>query len=272
MPHPILALAPLTHLELNPADMVQCAAMAGYQALGLRLVPATDTEARHHAVGNTPLVREIAQRLEDTGIKLLDIELFSLRPDTQVETYRDALETGARLGARHALASGQDSNAERLADNFGRFAEMARHLGLRPCLEPTPWVAINSLASAEALIQRSQAPDAGIVIDAIHFDRAGETVASLAAIPAERFPYVQLCDAPAERPAELDTLLFQARRERLMPGDGQLNLRGILTGLPAGLPISLEVPMNRLALTVAPVERARRMRLKTEALLQALNH
>ncbi|MGO3740798.1 sugar phosphate isomerase/epimerase family protein [Kerstersia sp.] len=270
MPSTTFALAPLSHLELTPPDMVLCAALAGYQALGLRLIPATATETRHDAIGNTPTVREIARRLDDTGMQLLDIELFSLRPDTQVADYRAALETGVRLGARHALVSGQDPDPARLSQNFGQFAEMASSLGLRACLEPVPWVAISSLAKAEALIQQSGAQEAGIVIDALHFDRAGETPATLAAIAPSRFPYVQLCDAPAERPADLDGLLFQARRERLMPGDGGLNLSSLLAGLPGNIPIGLEVPLAGLSLTVAPVERAKRMRLKTEALLQGL--
>jgi sugar phosphate isomerase/epimerase len=65
-------------------------------------------------------------------------------------------------------------------------------------------------------------------------------------------------------------LLHQARAERLMPGDGALDLRGMLAALPRELPISLEVPMHELARSVPAVERARRMLAKTRRLLETL--
>ena len=55
-----------------------------------------------------------------------------------------------------------------------------------------------------------------------------------------------------------------------MPGDGGLNLMGILRALPPDLPLALEVPMLTLAKTVPAVERAKRIRAKTEALLAKL--
>jgi len=90
-------------------------------------------------------------------------------------------------------------------------------------------------------------------------------------VPRARLRYAQLCDAPAERPRDLETLLLQARAERLMPGDGGLDLLGILRALPRDIPLSLEVPMKTLAKTVPAVERARRMLAKTRSLLQQLD-
>jgi hypothetical protein len=55
-----------------------------------------------------------------------------------------------------------------------------------------------------------------------------------------------------------------------MPGDGGLDLRGILRALPADIPLALEIPMQQLARSVGAVERARRMRAKAETLLGSL--
>src|SRR2546423_13115199 len=89
----------------------------------------------------------------------------------------------------------------------------------------------------------------GILIDPIHFDRGGSEAAEIAAVPRARLRYMQLCDAPAKRPKDIEGLLHQARAERLMPGDGGLDLAGILRAVPPTLPISLEVPMEKLAMT-----------------------
>jgi len=68
------------------------------------------------------------------------------------------------------------------------------------------------------------------------------------AVAPERLAYAQFCDAPAERPADLAGLLHQARAERLPPGAGGLDLRGILAALPPNTPLSLDIPMQSRAL------------------------
>ena len=72
----LLSLGALTVMELAPDDMVSCAAEAGYACVGLRILPATPIEVTWPAIGDTPLVRRIEQRLADTGVRLLDIEIF----------------------------------------------------------------------------------------------------------------------------------------------------------------------------------------------------
>ncbi|MFP3711132.1 sugar phosphate isomerase/epimerase, partial [Paraburkholderia sp. SIMBA_009] len=69
-----LSLAALTVIELTPPQMVQCAADAGYDFVGLRLLPATDQEVRYDFVGDTRLKRETLACLKDTGIGVLDAE------------------------------------------------------------------------------------------------------------------------------------------------------------------------------------------------------
>jgi sugar phosphate isomerase/epimerase len=109
-----------------------------------------------------------------------------------------------------------------------------------------------------------------VLIDPIHFDRGGSRVEEIGKLPPAWFNYVQLCDAPAERPADTAGLLLQARAERLFPGEGGLDLAGILQALPSGIPISLEIPTATLAETVGAVERARRALHATKALLRRM--
>jgi sugar phosphate isomerase/epimerase len=269
MSHPI-GLAALSVLELSPPEQVTCAAEAGYACVGLRLLPATPEEVQHPMVGDTPLVRETARRLADSGVRALDIEIFRLKPDTLVESYRAALETGARLGATEILVAGNDPDQSRLVDNFAAFCDLAASLGLGANLEPMPWTDVRNFAAGAQIVARAARPNAGVLIDPIHFDRGGSTAKEIATIPPSRLRYMQLCDAPGERPQDRATLLHQARAERLMPGDGALDLCGILRAVPADLPISLEIPMQSLARTLSATERARRMLDKTRRLLDSL--
>ncbi|HEY1460633.1 MAG TPA: TIM barrel protein [Casimicrobiaceae bacterium] len=265
-----LSLAALTVLELSPPDMVSCADDAGYSHIGIRLIPATDTEPKWPMVGDTPMVREVRRRLADRGVTVLDIEIFRLKPDTRVADFEQALETGARLGATAVLVAGNDPDEARLTQRFASLCELGARFGLTMNLEAMPWTDVRDLGQAVRIASHAARQNGGVLIDPIHFDRGGNVAADIATVPTTMLHYAQLCDAPAERPHDTETLLLQARAERLMPGDGGLDLRGILQALPRTLPLGLEIPMHTLARTVGAVERARRMRVKTEALLGSL--
>jgi sugar phosphate isomerase/epimerase len=265
-----IALAALTVLELAPPDQVTCAAEAGYGHVGLRLLPATAEEVRHPMIGDTPMVRETRRRLADSGVKALDIEIFRLEPDTDVASCRAALETGASLGAREALVAGNDPDEARLTERFAAFCDLAAEYGIGANLEPMPWTDVRDFTQGARIVERSGCANAGLLIDPIHFDRGGSVAAEIATLPPQRLHYLQLCDAPSERPQDTATLLHQARAERLMPGDGGLDLRGILRAAPRDRPLSLEIPMQELARTVPAVERARRMLARTRRLLETL--
>jgi sugar phosphate isomerase/epimerase len=269
MTHPI-GLAALTVLELTPPDMVSCAADAGFDCIGLRIIPATPGEVQHAMVGDTPLVRETVRRLESTGLRCLDVEIFRLKPGTRVADFEAALATGARLGAREALVAGNDPDEARLTATFAAFCDLAHPYGIGINLEPMPWTDCRNFAQGVRIVTAAGRDNGGLLIDAIHFDRGGSSASEIAALPRSRLRYMQLCDAPAARPTDVDELLRQARAERLMPGDGGLDLDGILRGVPDDLPISLEIPMQTLARTMPAVERARLMLAKTRQLLATL--
>ena len=239
-----LSLAALTVLELSPVEMVRCAAAAGYSHVGLRLLPATPDEPVWDMVGDTALVREVAAALGDTGVRVLDVEILRLKPESDVRDYASMLETGARLGAQHVLVAGNDPDETRLAANLAALCALAAPLGLNIYLEPMPWTDVRDFTRAARLVEQTGQPNAGVLIDPIHFDRAGNRAEQIAAVPAARLAYLQFCDAPAERPADLAGLLHQARAERMPPGEGGLDLRGILAAVPADAPLSLEIPMR----------------------------
>ena len=101
-------------------------------------------------------------------------------------------------------------------------------------------------------------------MDAIHFFRAGDTPQALAKVPRRFLRYMQLCDARPERPSDMQEIIRQARSDRLFPGEGGLDLKGLLAALPAGIAISLEVPVLQ---KIQPLERARRAMGTTKAIL-----
>lgn len=265
-----LSLAALTVLELTPLQMVQCAFESGYDYVGLRLVPATETEVHHDLVGDIALRREVLVALRDTGVRVLDAEILRLKPETDVCAYLPMLETAAELGARYVLVAGNDPDESRLVDNLSRLCTLAEPLGLHPCVEPMPWTDVKDIEAGARIVRASGRKNTGLVVDPIHFDRAGTSVDVLRALPREYFGYLQFCDARPQRPTDLETLLFQARCERMIPGEGGIDLQGILRALPMNLPVSVEVPNQRWARSAPAPERARRLREATLAVIQSV--
>lgn len=229
-----IGLAALTVLELSPQDQVSAAADAGYDFVGLRLIPVAG-QPYQHAID----VAAIEKRLAATGMQVLDVEVFRLDPETRVDDFEPMLAAAARLRASDLLVHGADPDASRLADGWGRLCDLAGRYGLAANLEPMPWVEVSTIAKANRILSLAPRGNAAVLVDAIHFFREANRFADLAATQTR---YLQFCDARAEKPASMDEIRRQAREDRLFPGEGGLDLRGLLGALPPDLPISLEVP------------------------------
>ncbi|MGB3482665.1 MAG: TIM barrel protein [Mycobacterium sp.] len=265
----LLSLAPLTVLELGPDELVAAAAEAGFDAVGLRLVRATTQEPLRPTIGLTPLVRDVRRRLDDSGLVLIDIEVLRLRPETRIrDDFEQILETGAFLGAQQVLVTGNDPDHGRTAARFAELAELSAQYGMTPNLEPMPWTEVRNLGEAAAIVARSGHHNVGLLVDAIHYDRALNTPAELAALPREWIRYAQICDAVAQRPTTVEELVYQGRNARLFPGQGGIDLISMLRALPADVPISVEAPV----LWDAPARvRARAAERSSRAVLEMLD-
>lgn len=245
-----IALAALTVLDLTPPEAVSCAAETGYDYVGLRLIPATPQERRHPMIGRTRMVHQTRRRLDETGMKVWDVEILRLKPETQVAAdYEPFLETGAFLGASQILVAGNDGDRRRLVDNFSELAELAGQYGLTPNIEFMPWTDVPGLADAAGFLRQVSQPNVGLLIDSLHFDRSESRAEDIADLPPEWFRYLQLCDAVAERPTTTEELLYQARVGRLLPGQGGLDLLAPLRYLRPDLPVAVEAPI----VTAVPV-------------------
>jgi sugar phosphate isomerase/epimerase len=264
-------LAALTVLELDPAEQISCAAGAGYDCVSVRLVPATPEEPQRDTIGETSLIRETKRRSDDLGLPVLDVETVRIRPDTTVKPDFEAiLAAGALLDASAAVVAVLDTDRNRMSDNLAQFADLAHQYGMRTNIEFIPWTAVPDLATAAQVLRTLEHPSVGIVIDSLHFARSGSSPEDLVDIPAEWFPYMQLCDGPAESPATTDELIDQARNERQIPGHGGIDVLAPIYALPPNLPMVLEVPMRSRA-SVSADTRARDVLSGARQLLSCFN-
>jgi len=254
-----VGLAALTVLELPHEEQVSVAAQAGYSHVGLRLIPVAGQPVIHALDAS-----ELERRLTDTGVGVLDVEVFRLTPQTNVKEFEAVMATAQRLGATELLVHGADSNEARLIETFVRLCDLAARYGLSANLEPMPWVEVSNLAKAMRIVDGAARANGGLLVDAIHFFRAGDSPQALAKVPRKFLRYMQLCDVRAERPSDLQEIIRQARSDRLFPGHGGLDLKGLLRALPSEIPISLEIPISK---KMEPLERASRALEAARAIL-----
>ncbi len=257
---PEFSLAHLTVLSLAPPEMVSVASRTGYRYVGLRLIGVTPDSAAYPLMSDPPMLRETKQRLADTGLGVLDIEFVRLAPDTSLRSLLPFLETGAELGARYVVSAPYDPERPRLVARFAELCDLAEPLGLGVVLEFYPWTVVPNLASAAAVVAAADRPNGGILIDTLHFARSDSRLDELQRIPAARLPFAHLADATAEVPRTSEGLIHAARSERLPPGDGGIDIPAIVSRMPAGIPVALEVPMDTLTRKIGPEAVARRVR------------
>jgi sugar phosphate isomerase/epimerase len=263
-----ISLAALTVLGLPPPEMVAVAARCGYSHVGLRPIAATPAEVHFPILTDAALRRETRAMMLDTGVGVLDIEILRLKPGTALSDFEPALALGAEFGARFALIAGNDPDLARTADNFAALCELADRFCIRPHLEFMPWTDVPDITTALQIV--GERHNGGVLVDAFHLNRSGGTIADIPAGDA-RFGYFQLCDIAGPIPSNMDDILHEGRAERLFPGEGDCPLPALIDRVPAGVPISLEIPCDgRRKQGLSAEDVARHAMLATRRILDAL--
>ena len=248
------AMAYLTAHRCGAPEAVRVAAATGYNFVGLRLWPNVPGTPYQHLLGDAALMRETLAACRDTGVGVFDLEIVRIGEGFDPRLYLPLFEAGAELGARAVLVAGDDTDPARLATSYARLCEQMAPFGLTADLEFMPWTAVPDARSALALVEAAGSPgNAGILVDALHFGRSHTTLDDIRAIPRRLLHYAQICDGEAGTHFSTEQLLHTARCERLMPGEGSIDLAGLFAALPPDLPVSVEV-VHLLREAVTPAQ------------------
>lgn len=238
----LTSLAFLTVQGCPPIEHVKAAAAAGYDAAGLRLIAPYGLDLAHPIVGNRALVGELKAVAAGLGVSFFDGEVFTLRPDSDVDSWLPVLETAAEFSMPLMQITSEDHEPGRAADNLGRIADHAARHDIKIAIEFMRWRAAATIEDAARLAKESGRGNAGVLLDALHLSRSGGGPAAVAALPRETVLYLQICDAPALQPADTAACIAEARGARLLPGEGELWLAELMAVLPPDIPISIETP------------------------------
>ncbi len=237
----------LSHFSLSRhhdiTQRVDAAAGAGCRAIGIYL---RDFQ-RLQADGTSDL---LAGLLDDRGLCLAEIDALRSWGDPSAAFTADAVDqeaTAFRIADRfacrslHALGPCTGTIGEGAAA-FGALCDRAADHGLLVGLEFLPSTNIATAADALRIVEAADRANGGICVDVWHHQRGANDLDLIRMLPGEKVVDVQMSDGslvPALADYEEDT-----RRNRLPPGDGEMDLRGFVAAVRATgttAPWSLEV-------------------------------
>lgn len=244
---PKFSLAHLTVLGCAPPEMIYIAARAGYDYVSIRpIYMGLPGEPNYALAENKEMFKQTQKALDDTGIKIHDIELARVTDEIDPKVYLPAFKVSAELGATNVLSSIWTSNRDIYLEKFAKICDLAKSLGMKVDLEYVPIAGVKDLAGAVDVLKTVNRDNAGLMIDAHHFQRAKDKVEDLDALPREWFHFAHLCDAPAEIPTQREELIRIMREDRLYAGEGGIDIAAIFNRLPE-MVYSIELPNGKRA-------------------------
>jgi len=236
------SLAQLTVLNASPVELATIASDAGYDYFSMRQIyMGLPEEPDFDLSKNKTLMADTKRVMDETGIRLLDIELARIVDDVDPARYEPAMQTAVELGGKHVLSSIWTDNRDLYMARFAQLCDLAAQYGLTVELEYVPIAAVRDLAGVVEVLNEVNRENAGILVDIHHFHRAGDQPEVLAKLPREWFRMVHLCDAEVEIPTSREEMIRILRENRAFLGEGGIDVKSILAALPQ-VPYSIELP------------------------------
>ncbi len=209
----------------------------------------------------------------NAGLTAPQLEIISLPGAAGLAAFeagaRDIAETAAALGCEVVNAAALDPTAteDDLVQGLGLLARACDRLGLSCGIEFVPFLTrAPDLACALRIVRGVGLSNAGLIMDSLHFFRAGAEWAALGDLRPGEVMALQINDGPAERPN--DDYHAEAMGMRRLPGDGDFDLDRFLKVLiERGVTVPLTAEVVSKALDALPAaEAARRMAEATRKL------
>jgi sugar phosphate isomerase/epimerase len=203
----------------------EAASAAGFARIGIHLNDLKILEST-----------DIAEILSDNDLELGEIEFFGgwAAPGSESasrQTLEKVRELAASTGGGDHLSSGDfvggPLDVDGAATRLQSAAEAVADVGLKIAVEAFEWSVIHSLPKACDLLSRVNVSNVGHLLDVWHFYNTGSTAESITELDATSVAAVQLNDGHRVH----DNFLWNARNTRLLPGEGDLDVRGFVSAL-----------------------------------------
>jgi sugar phosphate isomerase/epimerase len=261
-----LAMGYLTLGDLDPFDMVEAAGAGGFRWSGIRLTGHRPGDPWPFDSASDADIGRMLKVMQAADVRLANVCTYRFTADIEPQAYLPVLAACEKLRIGTMICNSFETDEEMLARKLAAVADLAAPLGVKLAFEFIPVSGVKTLGQALRIVEATGRGNVGIVVDALHLWRSGGSPQDVANAPANRMFAVQLCDGPLAGP---DDLYAEMRSGRLMPGEGEFDLVALMRAMHAHAEVEAEVP-NFTHAGLAPAERARLAREKTESFLQSM--
>ena len=251
--------------SLSPPDLIQVAADAGFNSVGLWIEPGSNWN--HRTTG------EVLAKIHRTELTILDVEVIWLQPGPKPDPkHHRIIDIGKEIGAKNCLVVSSDPDLENTKLMFEDLCRRAEGSDMRVCLEYMWVTEVKTMDDAMEVVQSVGHPLGGILVDPFHHERVGHAPEKVKEIPDQLLSYCQLCDVPQRGTITDEGEYFaDALDGRLCPGEGALPLKELMSALPTNLPISLEIRSQHYRTKYEdPLARAKQIYKKSLNFLESL--
>lgn len=242
----------LVLLNGEPEEKLRAARAAGFDQVEIW---------REDVQASTP---QFAKQLQLGFTNVQVLRDFTGAPDRERQQKREELRQFIQIAQtigcdtiQAPASTREDCVAARIDEDLRWLASEAARFNMRIMYEPMAWCSVdNTLPLAWERLQRLDQPNIGLVVDLFHICALGGDASQLDGIPADRIYEVQLCDMAEMPPQEKHPLSEYARHQRLLPGDGIIEVERFVDKLKsAGYsgPVGIEVFNDELKAQPADV-------------------
>jgi sugar phosphate isomerase/epimerase len=263
------SLDQLSTQGVRPAELVEIAAVAGYDAIS-PFIGLGD----NGGVWTVPLragardTLEMKRALADTGVALANVDGFVLSPDMNMAEVQAGVFLAAQLGASNVGTLLFDPDLERGFSRFNEICSYASEAGIGVVLE---FMGVSGLPGpSEALrwIDRVGGTHVGLQVDLLHLDYAHGTPTDIKKLDPALIRSAQVCDGPTH--PDFGAYRHSAVYERLPPGEGEFPIGEFLAALPQGVTVGVEVPTQaKIKGKTAHIERTRDLLWRARSIASA---
>lgn len=207
------------------------AAAAGYTSIGMGEADYTSMR------GGGAADEDLLEVLERQGVRVAEIEfMFDWMHDDEQSRVPAAIAENlfhmAEVFRPHHINLGDVRYPPGLppalvADRFGAVCDRLALFGVKAAIEFMPWSSIPDLDAAREIIERAGRENAGIDLDVWHYFRGPSDPDQLARLDPAHILAVALNDAGPP----IDDVILDTTRRRLLPGEGEFDLEGLLGAL-----------------------------------------
>lgn len=236
----------LTAPGWNAAEMIYNCARIGYQKVSFRSIPMGLPGEMWYNLEDPITHDSVEQAIKETGVTIANVDLIAISEDTNVSTKEAAVAAAAELGCESITTNVWTTDKALYTRKVAQVCALAAKYGMTAAFEFVTWSGCRNLATAKELLKTIDMDNARLIVDTLHFYRSSERLSDLDDCPARWFDMVHVCDIKGGIPTDDEELARQARQERLAPGEGEIDIKGIVSYIQQhkapNAVIGLEIP------------------------------